>query len=328
MDYPDDRFKEVSHKYRPIGLGFMGLADAMFMLDIKYNSQHGRDFVASITKAMTRASVRQSAILAKLHGKFEDYDVVKGDIEEILTKLLSPIGVEDQKVIDLVKQNGLRNCQHTTVAPTGTTALSCDTSYGIEPCFGLVWRKNLITGDVLTLINPVFERRFKGESWWTTDLLDKIAANNGSLKNIRGIPKEVKNIFVVAHDISPKDRVEFQASCQQHLSSAISSTVNLPHDASVEDVKEIFQLAYDLGLKGITIYRDGTKKGQPVTFKTESGVAISNFVRPSGLPAIKHCMQLADEKLYVDVVKYQGKIVEIWMEYGQAGHEVNIILKD
>ena len=327
MDYPDDRFKEVSHKHRPIGLGFMGLADAMFMLDIKYNSQHGRDFVASITKAMTRASIRQSAILAKSRGKFEDYDVVKPDIEEILTKLLSPIGVEDQEVIDLVKQNGLRNCQHTTVAPTGTTALSCDTSYGIEPCFGLVWRKNLITGDVLTLINPIFERRFKGESWWTPDLLDKIAANNGSLKNVRGIPKEVKNVFVVAHDISSKDRVEFQASCQQHLSSAISSTVNLPHDASVEDVKEIFQLAYDLGLKGITIYRDGTKKGQPVTFKTESGVAISNFVRPSGLPAIKHCIQLADEKLYVDVVKYQGKIVEIWMEYGQAGHEVNIILK-
>lgn len=327
MDFPDDRFKEVSRKYRPIGIGFMGLSDAMFMLDIRYNSQLGKDFVAQITKTMTRGSIRQSAALAGTRGKFEDYDVVKSDIEEIVTKLLSPLTPQDEEVLELVKRNGLRNCQHTTVAPTGTTALSCDTSYGIEPCFGLVWEKNLITGEKMKLVNPVFERRFKTESWWSEDLLDKIAANNGSLKNVRGIPKEVKNIFVVAHDISPRDRVEFQASSQQHLSSAISSTVNLPKDATVEDVKEIFQVAYDLGLKGITIYRDGTKKGQPVTFKTESGEAVSNFVRPTGLPAIKHCIQLAEEKLYVDVVEYQGKVVEIWMEYGQAGHEVNIILK-
>jgi ribonucleoside-diphosphate reductase alpha chain len=321
MDYPDERFKEKAQKYRAIGIGFMGLADAMFKMDIKYNSREGREFVAAVTKRMTRASIAASAILAKEKGKFGDYDIVKNDVEEVVEKLLSPMDHIDEYVLGLVKDYGLRNSQHTTIAPTGTTAISCDTSYGIEPCFGLVWEKNLMTGDKMKFVNPIFEERFKNEPWYSDELLDKIAANGGSLKSVRGIPKEVKEVFVVAHDIKPKERVELQASCQQHLSTAISSTVNLPEEATIEEIKEIYKYAYDLGLKGITIYRDKCKKNQPITFKKETLETESHFIRPATLTSKKHCIQMHETKLYIDMVDYEGRLVEIWLYYGQEGSE-------
>jgi|WetSurMetagenome_2_1015567.scaffolds.fasta_scaffold31395_2 ribonucleoside-diphosphate reductase alpha chain len=327
QDYPDLRFKETTQKYRPLGIGFMGLADAMFELGIKYNSKESKELVSNIAKTMLRASLETSALLAKERGQFGNYDIVKDDVEEVITKLLSPLDAKDKEILQLIKENGLRNCEHTTIAPTGTTAISCDCSYGIEPCFGLVWEKNLMTGDKMKFVNPIFASKFKNESWYTPELLDKIASNGGSLKNVRGIPREVKEIFVVAHDIKPKERIEIQAACQQHLSAAISATINLPADTTIEEIKDLYHYAYDLGLKGVTVYRDGCKKNQPVTFKKETGEVISHFVRPSSLPSVKHCIQLAEEKLYVDVVEYSGRVVEIWMEYGQAGHELNIILK-
>ena len=320
MDYPDNRFEINSKKYRAIGIGFMGLADAMFKMDIRYNSKEGKDLVSTITKTMTRASIEASAYLAEERGPFADYDIVKDDVEDIVRALLSPMDEEDKRVLRLVKKHGLRNSQHTTVAPTGTTALSCDCSYGIEPCFGLVWEKNLITGDKMAIVNPVFEERFKNEPWYSQDLLDKIAANGGSLKNVRGVPREVKDVFIIAHDIKPRERIEIQAACQQHLSTAISSTINLPEDVTIDEVKDIYQYAYDLGLKGITIYRDKCKKSQPVTFKKETLETESHFIRPATLTSKKHCIQF-ETKLYIDMVDHEGRLVEIWLWYGQEGSE-------
>jgi len=326
MDFPDERFKIMTQKYRPVGIGPAGLSDAMFMLGLKYNGKDGRDFAEEVMRTITHGAVRKSVEMARDNKPFFNYETYKEDVERI-TELL--IGGDDEsiKTMNMLRQYGTVNCINTTCAPTGTTALSCDCSYGIEPCFGLVFEKNLITGQKMKVINPVFRQKYENESWFTNDLSDKIFANGGSLKNIRGIPREVKDVFITAHDIKPRDRIEMQSVIQKRTGLAISSTINLPNSATVEDVSEIYKLAYEMGLKGVTVYRDGCKKFQPVTFRKDGLEVTSNFTRPSRLDSVKHCIQLVDGKLYVDIVKQDDRIVEVWINYGKSGQDMNGLLE-
>jgi len=328
MDFPDERFKEQTLKYRPVGIGPAGLSDAMFLLGLRYNGKDGRDFAEEVMRTITHGAVRKSIELAEERGPFYSYPKHKLHVERITKGLIESEGDDEvEKTLELLEKHGTINSSNTVCAPTGTTALSCDCSYGIEPCFGLVFEKNLITGQRMKMINPIFEQKYKNEPWFTPDLIEKIFLNGGSLKNVRGIPKEVKEVFVVAHDIKPKDRLEIQSVLQKRVGLSISSTVNLPSTSTPEEISEIYKTAYELGLKGVTVYRDGSKKEQPVTFKKEGLEVKSNFERPSKLDAVKHCIQLTEGKLYIDVVKHEGRIVEIWLDYGKSGQDINGLLE-
>lgn len=320
MDFPDERFKVNVLKYRPIGVGIMGLSDALFEMDLPYDSKEGQQFAESIMKTVTTACIEASADLAKEKGKFADYDLVKDDVIEIVSQY-----IDDAVVLEKVKKHGLRNCQHTTIAPTGSIALSCDCSYGMEPAFGLVFQKTLVeSGDTYTLVNPIFKRKYENESWYTSELIEKIVQNNGSLKGIRGVPKEVRDVFVVAHDIKPKDRIDMQSVLQKHVSTAISSTTNLPNTATRDEVSELYRYAYQKGLKGITIYRDGCKKDQPISFSNkEKTEVVSNFARPSKLQANVHIIETGNGKMYVTVSSQNGRPVEIFLSIGKSGQILN-----
>jgi ribonucleoside-diphosphate reductase alpha chain len=316
MAFPDKRFKDNVVRYRPVGIGPMGLSDAMFKLRIKYDSSEGKKFAGEIMKAITKGCVRKSALLAKEKGKFYNYDLVRHDVEDIISQHVD----DDEEIMSLVKMYGLRNCQFTTAQPTGTTALSCDCSYGIEPCFGLVFQKNLVDGSTMHMVNPVFQKEFENESWYTNDLLDKIAKNGGSLKNIRGIPKEIRDIFIVAHDIKPKDRIDVQSELQKYCSTAISSTVNLPSSTTKEEISDLFKYAYEKNLKGITIYRDGSKKNQPVTFKKDE--IVKEFVRPTRLLSETIKIETGNGKLYATIGQHEGKLVEVILQLGKGGKDM------
>ena len=320
MDFPDERFKVNVLKYRPIGVGIMGLSDALFEMDLPYDSKEGQQFAENIMKTVTTACIEASADLAKEKGKFADYDIVKDDVMEIVSQY-----IDDAVVLEKVKKHGLRNCQHTTIAPTGSIALSCDCSYGMEPAFGLVFQKTLVeSGDTYTMINPIFKRKYENETWYTSDLIDKIVQNNGSLKGIRGVPKEVRDVFVVAHDIKPKDRIDMQSVLQKHVSTAISSTTNLPNTATRDEVSELYRYAYQKGLKGITIYRDGCKKDQPISFSNkEKTEVVSNFTRPSKLQANVHIIETGNGKMYVTVSTHNGRAIEIFLSMGKSGQLFN-----
>ena len=320
MDFPDERFKANVLKYRPIGVGIMGLSDALFEMDLPYDSKEGQQFAESIMKTVTTACIEASADLAKEKGKFADYDLVKDDVIEIVSQY-----IDDAVVLEKVKKHGLRNCQHTTIAPTGSIALSCDCSYGMEPAFGLVFQKTLVeSGDTYTLVNPIFKRKYENESWYTSELIEKIVQNNGSLKGIRGVPKEVRDVFVVAHDIKPKDRIDMQSVLQKHVSTAISSTTNLPNTATRDEVSELYRYAYQKGLKGITIYRDGCKKDQPISFSNkEKTEVVSNFARPSKLQANVHIIETGNGKMYVTVSTHNGRAIEIFLSIGKSGQILN-----
>jgi len=315
MDYPDPRFKEMSEKFRPVGIGIMGLADAMYMLNIKYDSVVGKSFAADIMKTITTACIEKSADLAKEYGPFYNYKEYKSDVEEIMAYLTD----NNEKVMKKVREFGIHNSQHTTCAPTGTTAISCDATYGMEPCFGLVFQKNLINNTTMFFVNSIFERRFKNETWYDDILIEKIFINGGSLKGIHGIPKEVRDIFIVAHDIKIKDRVDIQAELQRHCSTAISSTINLSEDTTPEEISDLYKYAYIKGLKGVTIYRDGSKKSQPITFKKEN----ETFKRPTRLKAETFTLDTGNGKMYVTVSSVGTKPVEVFIQIGKSGQVLN-----
>lgn len=315
MDYPDPRFEEMSKKFRPVGIGIMGLADAMYMLNIKYDSVAGRNFAADVMRTITTACVEKSADLAKEYGSFHDYEEYRSDVEEIIAHLID----NDEKVMGKVREFGVHNSQHTTCMPTGTTAVSCDATYGIEPCFGLVFQKNLINGTIMLFVNPIFENRFKNELWYNDTFTEKIFANGGSLKGIHGIPKEVRDVFVVAHDIKIKDRVDTQAVLQNHCSTAISSTINLPEETTPEEISDLYKYAYSKGLKGVTIYRNGSKKSQPIKFRRES----ETFKRPTRLKAETFTLDTGNGKMYVTVSSTGTNPVEVFIQIGKSGQVLN-----
>jgi ribonucleoside-diphosphate reductase alpha chain len=335
MDYPDERFAKRTQETRPIGLGVMGLADALFLLDLKYNSKEGQAFAGRVMKTITHGGFHKSAMLAMEKGAFPLYEdkQVKADMLEIITKHIGGLEYENTlvdegitKTLEMVKQYGVRNCQISTCAPTGTTALSCDCSYGIEPCFGLVFQKNFSDGRKTKIVNEIFRSKFKNEAWFTDDILDKIIANGGTLKNVRGIPKEVKEVFVVAHDIKYRDRVDMQAAIQKYCSTAISSTVNLPESTTVEEIMELYQYAYEKDLKGITIYRDKCKKNQPVTF-TEDKKENNKTSRPKIIFGATHQIELPDGDMLVTVNKIGDKVGEIIIEQDNTDAEVQALLE-
>jgi ribonucleoside-diphosphate reductase alpha chain len=321
MEFPDERFKVNVMKYRPVGIGLMGLADTMFELDIPYDSVEGRTFAGEVMKTITTACIEASADRAKEFGSFERYEDVKDDVLRILAEHTD----NNEFVMNKVRKYGVRNSQFTTAAPTGTTALSCDCSYGIEPSFGLIFQKTLVeTGETVTIVNPIFKNRFENEAWYTPDLVEKIIANKGSLKGIRGIPKEVRDVFVVAHDIKFKDRIDLQSELQKYCSTGISSTLNLPSTTTRDEVSELYRYAYQKGLKGVTIYRDGSKKSQPITFTKDKTQVQSNFVRPNVLKANVHTLETGNGKLYITISTHNGKPVEIFMSMGKSGQIFNV----
>jgi ribonucleoside-diphosphate reductase alpha chain len=155
----------------------------------------------------------------------------------------------------------MRNATTTTIAPTGTISIIAGTTSGIEPLFAIAFIRNVMEGSRILEINPLFEEAAKREGFYSEELMMKIA-KTGSIQDIEEIPEELKKIFITAFDISPEWHIKIQAAFQKYTDNAVSKTINLPHDATVDEVKKAFIKAYELGCKGITIYRYGSKKDQ------------------------------------------------------------------
>lgn len=318
MDYPDERFKVNQMKFRPVGVGIMGLADVLYHLGYKYDGLDGRKFAGEVMKTITTACVEMSTELAAEHGPFHNYDRYKDDMERILKEHTG----DNERVMRKVERHGVRNIQFTTCQPTGTTALSCDASYGIEPMMGLGFQKNLISGTKMIIFNPIFEEKVKDESWFTPIVKEKILKNSGSLKGIHGIPKEIRDVFVVAHDINYKARIDMQAELQKYCSTAISSTVNLPKEATKDEIADLYKYAYEKGLKGVTIYRDGSKKGQPISFEQTQKIK-QEFKRPNKLNSETFIVETGNGKMYVTISDDHGKPVEVFLFLGKSGQILN-----
>ncbi len=237
--YPLDSIAEVTRTNRKVGLGVMGFADLLTRIGIAYDSPQAVTFARKLMRFIHTESLHASGQLAQARGPFPAF----------------------QKSVHAPAGRQLRNATVNTIAPTGTISIIAGCSSGIEPLFAVSFVRNVLSGTKLFETNPWFEKVARDRGFYSRDMLAEVAAG-GSLKNIKGIPADVKKLFVTAFDVPPRQHLEIQAAFQKYTDNAVSKTINLPADATPDDIREIYLAAYRLKCKGITIYRYGSKSQQ------------------------------------------------------------------
>ena len=252
--YPLPQIEQMSKTTRRIGLGVMGFADTLFKLGIAYNSEEGCTFGEEIMRVLNDESHAASEMLAEERGVFPAWE---GSDWEAAGRRL-------------------RNSYTTTIAPTGTISILADCSGGIEPMFSLAFVRQIMKDSagrptVLKEVNYVFESMAREDGFYSEELVDKIL-EEGTIAHLDGVSDEAKRVFVCAHDITPYWHMRMQAAFQRHCDASISKTINFPREASVNDVREIYDLAIQLDVKGVTVYRDGCREMQPMSLKAKAPV--------------------------------------------------------
>ncbi|GAB6101059.1 hypothetical protein JCM16138_02820 [Thermococcus atlanticus] len=256
---------------RRIGVGMMGLADALFKLGIAYNSREGYDFMRKATEYLTFYAYKYSVEAAKKRGPFPLYEKSRYKDGELPVEGFYHREIWNlpwDKLAEEIKKYGVRNGMVTTCPPTGSVSMIADTSSGIEPIFALVYKKSVTVGEFY-YVDPVFESELKKRGLWNDEILRKISDNYGSVQGLEEIPEDMQRIFVTSMDIHWLDHILAQANIQLWLTDSASKTINMPNDATVEDVKAAYLLAYKLGCKGVTVYRDGSLSVQVYSVEGE-----------------------------------------------------------
>lgn len=262
--YPLPQIDAICKANRKIGLGVMGFADALFKLGVPYNSEAGVEWGERFMRFVDEESHNASESLAQQRGSFPNWT---GSIYD--TKFHRP----------------MRNATCTTVAPTGTISIISGCSGGIEPLYSLAFFRNVLRGQSegqapMIEINSIFESVARRHGFYSEGLMERLATD-GTLAQAEEVPAEARRVFVCAHDISPEWHIRMQAAFQRHCDASISKTINFPETATIGDVDVIYRLAYDLDCKGVTVYRNGCRKHQPMALKTSDKVhAESNAAAP------------------------------------------------
>lgn len=307
--YPIEEIAQTTKKTRKIGLGIMGYANMLLKLGIKYDSQEAMDLGKKVMSFVKEESQKASQTLAKKRGTFPAW----------------PGSTWQKKGIKI------RNAALNTIAPTGTLSFIAETSPGIEPIFAIAFVRNVLDGKKLIDVNPVFEQIAKKRGFYSKELMEKIAEGE-ELKNLDEVPDDVKQVFVTSHDIEPEFHLKTQATFQKYIDAGISKTINFPNSASKKDVKKAYLMAHELGLKGMTIYRDGSREKQVMEKgkkkeKKKKAIKPSQTVkeakprkRPDSLIGYTYKTQTSYGNLYVTINEdSEGKPFEVFANIGKAG---------
>ncbi|MBI4140835.1 vitamin B12-dependent ribonucleotide reductase [Candidatus Woesearchaeota archaeon] len=250
-NFPIPQITKTVHANRKIGLGVMGWADMLVQLGIAYNSEEGVTKAEEVMRFIQTEADNASEQRALKHGPFPNWH--------------NSIYNRESQYFKGGQGHGghrlLRNSTRTTIAPTGTIGMIADCSGGVEPLFALSYVKRVMDGKELFYLDKNFKKALEERGLYTEELLQNVV-NRGSIQDLPEIPADMKKVFVVAHDILPEYHVKMQAAFQKYTDNAVSKTVNFSHSATVEDVRNVYIMAYKLGCKGITIYRDGSKENQ------------------------------------------------------------------
>ena len=242
--YPLPQIEAVTRAHRKIGLGVMGFADLLIRLAVPYDSEAALEWAGRIAAHIETESLAASAELAARRGPFSRF----------ATSQWAAAG-----------HPPLRNATTTTVAPTGTISIIAGCSSGIEPIFAVSLVRRVLDGERLVEVHPIFRAMAEERGVWSEEL-GAALAERGRARGIGAVPAVLQALFATAHDVAPEQHVKMQAAFQRHSHSAVSKTVNLPEAATIEDVEAVYRLAYRLGCKGVTVYRDGSRAGQVLSF--------------------------------------------------------------
>ena len=249
--YPLAEIDDLAKKIRRVGLGIMGWADLLVRLGVRYDSEEGVETGRRVMAFVEEETRRASERLAEARGVFPAWEESIWGPDETCARDASGERVRPCR--------RLRNCNLTTVAPTGTISIIAGCSGGIEPLFAVAFMRNQ-AGSMMPDVNPDFVARARREGWYGDELMERIA-HEGHI-HFDDVPEDARDVFRTSHDISPEWHVRMQAAFQEHVDSAISKTTNFAHEATREDVREIYDLAFRLGCKGVTVYRDGSRPMQ------------------------------------------------------------------
>ena len=241
--FPLPQVQEITFANRKVGLGVMGFADLLIRLGLPYHSPEALRFAARLMRFVHNESLQASAVLARERGVFPNF------VRSLYAR----------------KNLRVRNATVNTIAPTGTISIIAGCSSGIEPLFAVSFVRNVLSGTKLFEVNPIFEEIAKNRGFYSKEMVARVA-QSGSLQKIKGIPQDVKRIFVTAFDVTAEQHLQVQAAFQRYSDNSVSKTINLPNEATVEDVRKIYLLAYRMKCKGITIYRYGSKEEQVLSF--------------------------------------------------------------
>jgi len=269
------QLREAAMRARRIGLGIMGLGDLMYHVGIRYGSEEAQEFAAQVMEFVRYHSMLTSIDLAKARGPFPAIEGSIYDPDDLNWEPPSPIepyerdfgrpAVEWDRVLEGIRQRGIRNAAQTTIAPTGTiaTVAGCE-AYGCEPVFALAYYRHVDDGGEdlrLTYASPMFEQALirAGVDELTREMIFEAVLKYGSCQGIEAVPEEVRQIFVVSQDITAEEHVRMQAAMQAFVDNSLSKTCNFPPDATVEDVAKAYMLAWELGCKGLTVYITGSR---------------------------------------------------------------------
>ncbi len=308
--YPIEEIAVTTRSNRKIGLGVMGFADMLIMLGIPYDSAEAIKTAEKVMGIIQETGHEASMKLAAVRGVFPNY---KGSIYE-------------------QKNEPLRNATVTTIAPTGTISIISSCSSGIEPLFALAFTRTVMDGTALLEVNPLFREIARQRGFDSEEIMQEVA-EKGSLHDVKDIPDDIKRLFVTAHDITPEWHIKMQAAFQKYTDNAVSKTVNFPNSATVEDVAKVYTLAYKLGCKGVTVYRDGSRDVQVLTRGKSSEtpaaepqetvpVQAAPTVRPRGEIAfgVTRKIKTGCGNLYVTINEdEEGRPIEIFTQIGKAG---------
>ncbi|HRX85596.1 MAG TPA: vitamin B12-dependent ribonucleotide reductase [Phycisphaerae bacterium] len=321
-NYPLPEIDAICKGNRKIGLGVMGFADALFKLGVGYNTDEGVEWGERFMKFLNDEAHACSERLALTRGNFPNW---KGSTWD--TQFHRP----------------MRNACCTTVAPTGTISIIADCSCGIEPLFSLVFYRNVLKGQAqgrqpMIEVNRFFERALTERGLESREILEQIATD-GTLAHVDDLPDDLRRVYVCAHDVTPEWHVRMQAAFQKHCDASISKTINFPESASIEDVETIYRLSYDLRCKGVTVYRDGCRKSQPMALKKSdkqeaaapapAAPAPAPEMEPATLPdmlssvRLKQMTPFGNMHVQVTVDPKQEREMEVFAQLGKGGDLAN-----
>jgi len=293
----DDAIRKKVNENRKIGLGVMGWHNMLMQLEIPYDSEEAIDKAHEVMDFIQQKSKEVSKRIAENRGEFPNWD--ESEYEE-----------------------SMRNATTTTIAPTGTTSMIANTSGGIEPVFAVSYIKNVLDGESMVMPDPIFEDFAKENGFYSDELMEKIA-KQGSVTNIEEVPEDIKPLFKTALEISPEWHIRMQAAFQEYVDNAISKTVNFPNDASKEDIKEVYDLAYDLKCKGVTVYRSGSRQEQVMEVEGEKEEKETFERRPRERPTtVEGTTQKINTGyggLYVTINEDEYGLFEVFSQIGRAG---------
>lgn len=322
--YPLEEIEHMAHGNRKIGLGVMGWADMLIYLGIPYDSEEAIELAQKVMEFIEIESMKGSEEIAETRGVFPNYD----------------------KSIYAQKGSRLRNATTTTIAPTGTISIIAGASSGVEPLFSIAFTRHVLDDKRLVEVTPTFEHVAKELGFYSEELMEEIA-KQGGLRGIDEVPEEVRSVFVTAHEISPEWHVRMQAAFQTFTHNAVSKTVNFRREATREDVKTVFLEAYELGCKGVTVYRDGSREEQVLTVGAATSSSFSSdeqgksetegrkkasvngiwgkirpIERPSTLEGFTTAKETPLGKLFLTLNTLDGHPVELFAQIGKAGSDV------